>query len=72
MFAPSHFRTATVGPRHQRSPVRQLMSPYGDRFGGDNAMPSAWALDLMASSVRPRRTLMTPTGVLPAARSRSC
>jgi hypothetical protein len=27
------------------------MSPYGHRFGGDNAMPSACALDLMASSV---------------------
>jgi hypothetical protein len=35
-------------------------------------MPSAWALDLIASSVRPRRTLMTPAEVFPAARSRSC
>jgi hypothetical protein len=48
------------------------MSPYGDRFGGDNEIPSDCALDRIASSDRPSRTLITPTGVLPSARSRNC
>ncbi|TDW94504.1 hypothetical protein EV137_1819 [Kribbella pratensis] len=47
------------------------MSPYGGRFGGDSAIPSACALERMASSVRLSLMLITPTGVLPAASSRS-
>jgi helix-turn-helix protein len=37
----------------------------GERFGGDHETPSACAFDLIASSVRPSLTLITPTGVLP-------
>ena len=48
------------------------MSPYGDQFGGDNEIPAARAFDLIASSLRPSRILITPTGVFPAARSRNC
>jgi len=41
------------------------MLPYGDRFGGARLIPSDFALDRIASSVRPSFTLITPTGVLP-------
>jgi hypothetical protein len=64
-------RTARPRPWHQNAPRSQLMSPYGDRFGGARLIRSDCALDRIASSVRPSFTLMTPTGVFLSASSRS-